>query len=241
MTAAITWSNLREALLEVDAWVDAYPAETVLALWEAQAWKMLDYPSWEALCDARGWTKRVALPRPERREVVATLRQEGMSTRAIAAATGVSYDTVQRDLRSEGDRNLSPVVGTDGKTYQPTQPAPRAGTVQPAHDELVSVEPEGVDPVPADDTPVEVLTSEEWMQREGINQEDLIPADLQFQRRFWGHMKATHELLMDMDFPHYFDAAMAERLADFVATVTAKHEQFAKSQRGLRVVQGGKA
>jgi hypothetical protein len=84
---AITLANLHDALREVDAWVDAYPADTVLALWEAEAWKMLDYASWEALCESRGWTKRISLPRPERREIVSTLRQEGMSTRAIAAAT----------------------------------------------------------------------------------------------------------------------------------------------------------
>lgn len=46
-----------------------------------------------------------------------------MSTRAIASATGTSYDTVQRDLKS-ADRNLSPVTGIDGKTYSAHQPEP---------------------------------------------------------------------------------------------------------------------
>jgi len=132
--------ELHEALLTVDQWVDAYPAETVLALWDARAWEMLDYPSWEALCDSRGWTKRVALPRPERVEVVAALRQEGMSTRAIAAATGVSHQTVANDL---GVNNLTPdtVTGTDGKTYQPTRPE---ATVR-------VIAPEVVDTIPGED------------------------------------------------------------------------------------------
>ena len=54
--------------------------------------------------------------------VVADLRREGMSTRAIAAATGISDITVRRDLT--GASNVAPVVGTDGKTYQPTRPQP---------------------------------------------------------------------------------------------------------------------
>ena len=69
---AITLANLHEALTEVDAWVDGYPAETVLALWRARAWEMLSLPSWDALCESRGWKNRVALPRDERPEIVAT-------------------------------------------------------------------------------------------------------------------------------------------------------------------------
>lgn len=57
--------------------------------------------------------------------MVALLRGQGMSTRAIGAATGVSYDTVQKDLA--GDRNLSPkpVTGLDGKTYTRSEPKPK--------------------------------------------------------------------------------------------------------------------
>jgi hypothetical protein len=45
------------------------------------------------------------------------LRQEGLSIRVIAAATGLGYGTVHREL--SGDPNGSPgtVTGRDGKTY----------------------------------------------------------------------------------------------------------------------------
>lgn len=101
--------------------------------------------------------------------------------------------------------------------------------------------------VVSDPEPVEVLTVEQWCERNGheqiatdLSEDDLTPADLQFKRDFWRHMKVTHDLLMDMDFPHYFDADMSARLADFVQTIAAKHDRFAKSKNGLRVVQGGR-
>lgn len=60
-----------------------------------------------------------------RRDIVAELRADGKSTRAIAAAVGVSHSTVQSDLSSVG-RNLptdsknieeTKIIGTDGKEY----------------------------------------------------------------------------------------------------------------------------
>lgn len=106
---------------------------------------MLDMASWEALCDSRGWTRRVALPRPERREVVERLRQEGMSTRAIAAAVGASKSTVSDDLAQLSDSGQLPesVTSLDGRTRPATRPEP-----------------------------VEVLTSEEWEARQGYRTTD---------------------------------------------------------------------
>ncbi|OKI14184.1 helix-turn-helix domain-containing protein [Streptomyces sp. CB03911] len=62
------------------------------------------------------------LPREERQEIVASLRESGLSARAISAATGVSEPTVRRDLA--GASNDAPVTGRDGKTYAATRPAP---------------------------------------------------------------------------------------------------------------------
>lgn len=125
----MTPDQIRAAVDEVREWVDEYPEATVLALWEARAWTEMGYDTWDALV-AGEWSRSIVLPRPERREVVGRLRQEGMSTRAIAAATGVSQMTVVRDLDS-GETDVSPVVGTDGKTYQrPVRPVtPEVDTV----------------------------------------------------------------------------------------------------------------
>ncbi|WP_420873537.1 helix-turn-helix domain-containing protein [Mycobacterium riyadhense] len=52
-----------------------------------------------------GWCRQikhgnalVGSPREERAEVVASLRESGLSLRAIAAATGDSHMTIQREL-----------------------------------------------------------------------------------------------------------------------------------------------
>jgi hypothetical protein len=89
-----------------------------------RAWAALGYAAWDEYCTAEFGTARLRLPREERQEVVASLRESGLSTRAIASATGVSQMQVSRDLRSTGEPNVSPVIGTDGKTYATTRPAP---------------------------------------------------------------------------------------------------------------------
>lgn len=55
--------------------------------------------------------------------MVASLRKAGMSTRAIAAATGMDQRTVRRDLGG-GEANAAPepVTGLDGKSYSPRHP-----------------------------------------------------------------------------------------------------------------------
>lgn len=103
----MTPDEIREGVDRVREWVDEYPESTVLALWEARAWTELGYDSWDALV-AGEWSRSIVLPRPERREVVGRLRQEGMSTRAIAAAVGVDAKTIRNDLATG---EISPVDG----------------------------------------------------------------------------------------------------------------------------------
>ena len=53
------------------------------------------------------------------------MREIGMSTRAIASATGISQKTASRELTAARESNDSPeasprpITGTDGKTYTP--------------------------------------------------------------------------------------------------------------------------
>src|SRR5690606_22189968 len=96
-----------------------------------RAWAALGYNSWDAYCAAEFGTSRIPLPREERREIVTSLREAGLSTRAIASATGVDHSTVSRDIASgvaAPQGNATPatrnVVGRDGKQYAPS-PRPR--------------------------------------------------------------------------------------------------------------------
>ena len=100
------------------------------ALWElikeayaSRAWASLGYASWDDYCTQEFGTSRIRLPREERQEVVASMREIGMSTQAIASATGNSRNTIKGDLREVGqidppESDPAPVTGTDGKTYE---------------------------------------------------------------------------------------------------------------------------
>ena len=123
------------------------------ALWDKiataytrRAWVALGYSSWDKYCIREFGSSRLRLPREERPQMVASLRQSGLSIRAIASATGVNRETIRQEIAS-GDKKLSPddevdedalaeefiaafdelhaaqaqIVGTDGKTY-PTKP-----------------------------------------------------------------------------------------------------------------------
>ncbi len=91
----------------------------------ARAWVALGYPSWDAYCASEFDRSRLRIPREERAEVVASMREIGMSTRAIAAATGLSVGTAHAVASGVQNRTPAPVTGLDKKTYQPKHTAPQ--------------------------------------------------------------------------------------------------------------------
>jgi predicted DNA-binding protein (UPF0251 family) len=79
--------------------------------------KALGYDSWDDYCKGEFHGAYLRLPRESRREVVATLTEAGLSQRVIAAAVGVSKNTVIRD---QSKSHLGPVAdapGLDGKIH----------------------------------------------------------------------------------------------------------------------------
>jgi len=112
--------------------------EKVTVAYRGRAWVALGYDSWDDYCECEFGAARIRLPREERREVVSSLRDEGLSLRAIAAATGDHYSTVSRELSGVADATPEPgpapakpitgvTTGLDGKSYV------RAGAGEPAH------------------------------------------------------------------------------------------------------------
>lgn len=75
-----------------------------------RAWVALGYQSWHEMCVGEGM--QIRPPRDERSALVLELRAAGLSTRAIASATGAAQDTVRRDLQG-GERNRSPEPADD--------------------------------------------------------------------------------------------------------------------------------
>ena len=123
---AITASQARELTDRIKVGVEAI-WELVKQAYQARAWVALGYDSWDDYCTREFGTSRIRLPREERQEVVASMREIGMSTRAIASATGISQKTASRELAAARESNDSPVpvTGTDGKTYAP-RPQPQS-------------------------------------------------------------------------------------------------------------------
>lgn len=89
----------------------------------SRAWAALGYDTWDTYCAAEFGTARLRLPREERQEVVASLRESGMSLRAISSATGISAATAMRDSRVS-DETPAVIIGMDGGTYAATRPVP---------------------------------------------------------------------------------------------------------------------
>ena len=89
----------------------------------SRTWSALGYATWDVYCTTEFGAARLRLPREDRQEVVASLRESGLSVRAIASATGSSVGTISAELSRCSDLNTSPVTGTDGKTYPAARPA----------------------------------------------------------------------------------------------------------------------
>lgn len=107
--ARVLTARIRESVAGVwDLIVEAYTS---------RAWTSLGYDSWDDYTRTEFDGVRIALPREDRREVIGSLRDAGLSTRAIASAIVVNDKTVRNDLA--GAEYSAPVIGADGKQYAP--------------------------------------------------------------------------------------------------------------------------
>lgn len=97
----------------------------IVQAWEGRAWESLGYQTWDAWIDVSFRGLQLRPPREQRSEVVQSMREAGMSVRAISQATDLGYGTVRRAAET-GEPNGSPaegpaVVGLDGKSYTAPQ------------------------------------------------------------------------------------------------------------------------
>ncbi|SNS53632.1 hypothetical protein SAMN06309944_0693 [Micrococcales bacterium KH10] len=77
----------------------------VIEAYTGRAWEALGYDSWDDYCASEFAGSRLALPRGERAEVAMSMRDAGMSFRAIGSALGVSDYTARGDVSTA--RNLA--------------------------------------------------------------------------------------------------------------------------------------
>lgn len=70
--------------------------QLIVESYRARDWESLGYATWDEMCTREFGTSRLRLPREERAETVQSLREAGLSLRAISAATGTSVNTVRK-------------------------------------------------------------------------------------------------------------------------------------------------
>lgn len=101
----------------------------IVDAFKGRAWISLGYPTWDAYCQGEFGALSLQPPREERQQVIMSLREAGMSVRAISSVSHISKDTVARELRSLTNSGVSfatpesSTIGLDGKTYAP-RPTP---------------------------------------------------------------------------------------------------------------------
>ena len=119
-------NGLASAAQDINDRIERYAAEAV-RLWSRRAWEVLGHKSWAECVEERG--AQLRLPRADRREMVALLADEGMSSRAIAPVVGASFKTVARDIESvsvdtDAPRTVKSLDGVE-RTFQPRPEPPR--------------------------------------------------------------------------------------------------------------------
>ncbi|OHD15023.1 MAG: hypothetical protein A2Y38_25755 [Spirochaetes bacterium GWB1_59_5] len=117
-TELISASDARRITDQIKAGVEAV-WHLVEQAYTSRAWSALGYRSWDDYCTREFGTSRLRLPREERQEVVASLRESGLSTRAIASATGLARNTVAKELAQIEPVADQEITGMNGKTYTP--------------------------------------------------------------------------------------------------------------------------
>ena len=110
----LTASQARELTDRIRVSLDGLWALVVEAF-QRRAHAALGYPSWDAYCNAEFGSNRIRLPREERQETVRSLREAGLSLRAIQSATRADVKTIRRDLEGVGISHTSS-VGTTADT-----------------------------------------------------------------------------------------------------------------------------
>lgn len=231
-----TEEQAREHTERILLWADT-GWELIAIAYQRRAWAALGYQTWDAYLQGEFKGVRLSLPREDRQQVVTSLREAGLSIRAIASATGASTQTIQNDLQPDpgvvNHHTSTPerVTGSDGKSYAPTRPAPaRPAAFQSPFTPQSGPDPESEPPSRPAQQPSPAVT--EWVGSSQTVQ------DAQYIAEF------AKALCRYDDFAE-FDADRVGRLADETTMTSLEHlvttangflERARRARRSLRVV-----
>lgn len=182
----LTAAEARELTDRVKVLTEGYwnkVAPMLNRLFYKRGWAALGYRDWNEYCQREYGSGQIVLPREERGAVMTALRQVGqLSTRAIAAAVGVSQSTVVNELHSTEqdqtteqdlprEQNCSPHTESNQLATESSQPTTEEvtgldGKVYPARPPR-SHEPRQPQPQPASPPPpAEPAVTPEDLQRQ---------------------------------------------------------------------------
>lgn len=102
-----------------------------------RVWIAMGHKTWDEWIDKHFEGIPLALPREKRKATVNTLAQSGLSTRAIAAATGESQSTISRDIK---DQVATATASGTGQVSQNDSPA----NGQAKDDNVIDIPPKDV-------------------------------------------------------------------------------------------------
>jgi len=232
--------------------------------YNTRAWAALGYATWDEYCTREFGDDRLRLPRETRQEVVASLRDSGLSLRAIGAATGVSQTQVQKDLNSgvnqidgrAGQRPDGftpappgpPTTGIDGKRYPSVRPQPPRPSSPPqpilvTADDEIEDEIEVIDGLVMDEAAAALAEAD--AKREDELDAQMEETAARFRRNFSAALARADDVWQfDVDRIAELYAASFERdlspwLTEMERWCQRVNESIRRHRSGLRVVQGG--
>lgn len=121
----LTEAEARQSVAAAKRGLEAAADEIVRQI-SGRAWLSLGYPDWDSMREAEYQGPAVIVPRAGRPEIVARLREEGLSQQQVASTLGVSHQTVGRD---EVHMDNVPVARTDSLGRQQPTSKPRLAPV----------------------------------------------------------------------------------------------------------------
>lgn len=107
MSTELSRSEAREITERIRASLETLWS-AVIEAYERRAHIALGYSTWDEYCRTEFGSNRIRLPREERAETVQSLKESGLSNRAIASATGVDEKTIRNDLAGPSAENSAP-------------------------------------------------------------------------------------------------------------------------------------
>lgn len=119
----ITPNDVRASIRRARKSLEDAASEIVWQI-EMEAWRTLGYSSWTAMREAEYGGAAFMVPSKSRPEIVARIREKGLTNAEIAATAGVHESTVSRDL---ANASSAPDAITNSRgqqrpaTYQRTQ------------------------------------------------------------------------------------------------------------------------